>query len=299
LSSRSARTLGFDHAPAKPETRRRGYAKTGALLLAIVGVATLPQTANAAPPFVERRQTLPGGNVSFDGAFGIGHYNTGPGSEGVGPGASLDIGFGLKQYFELGFGLGMRFGNDGQFAAADNYARLSDYRTFGVDGYPAFTPEVRFRSQIVDAPWFELSLDLRAGISVNDVPPRAGGDGKTRPAVRGGVPVSFHILKYVRIDSGAFVRLVFADDTRSGLLFPAEVWVQPIPKFWFGPHAGLLLSKPARDLYREPSESIQLGMIVGYSVASSVDLKANFMFPQIDDGTTAWGAGVGVQLRVE
>src|SRR4029079_7616334 len=128
-------------------------------------------------------------------------------------------------------------GNDGQFAAADNYARLSDYRTFGVDGYPAFTPEVRFRSQIVDAPWFELSLDLRAGISVNDVPPRAGGDGKTRPAVRGGVPVSFHILKYVRIDSGAFVRLVFADDTRSGLLFPAEVWVQPIPKFWFGPHA--------------------------------------------------------------
>lgn len=256
-------------------------------------ISLVATRAAAAPPYVERRQTLAPQTYAFDGAFGVARYDYGPGVSGTGAGANVELGAGVKEHIELGFALGMRFGTDGKRGAADDYARLVDFRTFGRDGDRTFLPEVRFKSEVLDLPVVELSLELRAGLNVADVAPGRFGPGTTRPGLRLGAPVSVHLGNIARLDSGVFARLVFAEDTRTGILFPADVWFQATPKLFVGPHAGILLSNPGS------TTSIQLGAGGGYQVADSVDLKAQFLFPAVNDSMSNFGLGVGVQLRVE
>lgn len=262
------------------------------LVAAIVSLSAVG-SASAAPPFVERRQTLTPRTYAFDGAFGLGKYDDGPGVSGMGAGANVELAAGVKEHIELGFALGMRYGTDGKRGAADDYAKLVDWRTFGRDGDRAFLPEVRFKSEVLDLPVVELSLELRAGLSVADVPPGSVAVGTTRPSIRLGAPVSAHIGTIARVDSGAFVRLVFANDTRSGILFPLELWFQPTNRIFVGPHGGILLSSPGGNA------SFQLGLGGGYQIAESVDLKGQLLAPAVNDGLSHWGVGLGVQLRVE
>ncbi len=249
--------------------------------------------ASAAPPLVERRQTVPAKEVDVDAALGVARFDLGPGTTGTGAGGNFDIGIGLKQHLELGVSLGMRFGTDGKFSSADNYAKLADYRTFGADGNATFTPEVRLKSQVVDLSAFEFSLELRGGLSVGDSPPQALGEGTTRPSLRGGAPIALHVGSILRLDSGVFARVVFANQVRTGVLLPAELWIQPTSKFWVGPRTGLLISSPGGGT------DVQAGLGVGYQVTSAIDLKAGFLLPAVDKTTENWGVGVGAQFRVE
>ena len=64
-----------------------------AALLALVFGAS---SASAAPPYVERRQTLPPVNFAFDLALGIGHYEYNRFNDAVGTGANFELGVGIS-----------------------------------------------------------------------------------------------------------------------------------------------------------------------------------------------------------
>jgi hypothetical protein len=47
------------------------------------------------------------------------------------------------------------------------------------------------------------------------------------------------------------------------------------------------------------TQSIPLGFGLGYSITRSIDLKTMFLFPAINDDSRDFGAGLGVQARIE
>src|SRR5262249_43003714 len=114
-----------------------------------------------------------------------------------------------------------------------------------------------------------------------------------------GVPMSIHIGPVVRLDTGIFIPLLFYDSTIIAFDVPFDAWFQVGPKLWLGPMVGFRHWEfgrlgPSRD-------DLRFGFGLGYQVARIVDLKTQLFFPQVnhDHGAETFGAGFGVQIRIE
>lgn len=256
-------------------------------LAALAALTFAPAMAWAAPDWVDRRQTLTPVSFAFDLGLGVGHYDGGRPFVGTGAGTNLELSIGIIRHLELGFRQGIRFGDEGRLASADRYGRLYDWKTFDTGGSVFTNPEARVRGQLVDLEIIELSLEGRLVLPF--VP-------QTRVGAMFGVPLSFHLGRIARIDTGGYVAVVFADGrVPNGLIVPIDVWFQVTNKFWLGPQTGVVLDNPGNDT------RIPLGMGLGYQFASFGDFKAGFMFPAVDrtGGGSNFGFGAGVQLRIE
>ena len=256
-----------------------------AFAVGLAAITLASASALAAPPYVDRRQTLPPVNFAFDMALGVGHYDYGR-PTGTGPGLNLELGVGIIRHLELGFRHGVRFGNEGRFAAADHYARLYDWKTFETGGSTFTNPEARIRGQLVDLDVVELSLEGRV------VLPFATG---TDFGLMFGVPLSFHLGSIVRLDTGGYIQLVTRDGTPNAIILPFDAWFQITERFWMGPRVGFVLRNPGG------ATDIPVGFGLGYQFARFGDFKAGMLFPAVDDprGGSNWGVGAGVQLRIE
>ncbi len=251
-----------------------------------------PSAAHAAPPWVERPQTLPrlvfAGNVGL----GLGHVRVpAPNRDLFGPGLNLEAALGVTDKLELGLRTGVRFGDDGRLAGADAYGRTLWTETYGTGVDVVANPELRIRWTAYRGDVVEVGLDGRAYMPVED---------RARFGMMFGVPLTFHAGHVLRIDTGVYVPVVFYDPAFNAIAVPAYFWFQVTDRLWLGPMFSLRSIDPGRVPSRDRRFDLLLGFGLGYQVASMVDLKTMFFFPRIndDDGLRYFGAGFGVEFRI-
>jgi hypothetical protein len=259
-------------------------------LLSFVALCTAARSANAAPPWVDRFLTLPAGDWAFDFAGGLGHVPA-PRND-IGVGANAEMGVGLTRRIELGLRTGVRFGDDFERAInGDAYGRLFDRQTFDARAEGAqvlANPEVRVRGAIVRDSIVELALEGRL------VVPFADG---TDAGALFGVPMAFHLGTRVRLDVGAYVPVVFIPhDTSVAIHLPVDVWIQATSRLWLGPMTGLAFERVGDN---RGSQNVSLGFGLGYAITRYLDFKAMFLFPTINDESRFFGAGAGIEVRIE
>jgi opacity protein-like surface antigen len=261
-----------------------------------LAAAVWSEPAEAAPEFVHRHITLPRHDWAFDLALGFGHYHyDNPNVRALnGPGFNFEMGVGITERVELGIRGGIAFGDDARALRADVYGRMFDRQTFGVGGDTFSNHEVRVRGALVRGHVFELGLEGRATI-----PFETG----TRPGVQFGLPMAFHFGDSVRMDLGVYVPVVFYDpDPYWAVSVPLDVWIQVSHKVALGPLTGLRLH---RGRFRNDGPNVDrtdfsLGFGLSFAMATWADLKAMLLFPSVnEDGGRSFGAGIGVQLRIE
>jgi hypothetical protein len=252
--------------------------------------------ARAAPPWVDRHLTLPGGDWAFDFGLGVAHGGRPVFPDVTGLGINLEMAVGLADRVELGVRTGLRLGDpDSRSVEADNYGRLFDRQYFdGLDGVLA-NPELRVRGALVREEVFELGLEGRVIVPV---------EGNTAGLLFG-VPMMFHFARRVRLDMGAYVPIVIGGNpsppgppTTVGVSLPIDVWIQATPRLWLGPMTGLVFSDVGR---RDARSDLSLGFGLGYQITHYLDFKAMLLFPAITntDAGPEFGVGAGVQIRIE
>jgi hypothetical protein len=248
--------------------------------------------AEAAPPFAERPITLPRHDWSFDIGLGIAHDGRPPepAPRPTGAGMNLDVAVGLTSRLELGVRGGVRFGSDGKATRADQYGRLYDRQTFGT-GFDTFAnPEARITGALVRTDVVELALEGRVYMPFED---------HTYFGGMFGMPLRFHIADAVRIDTGVYVPVVFNDpDTFYAFSVPAHIWFQATDRFWLGPMTGIRFTHYNRN---NDATDVALGFGLGYQAARILDFKTMLFWPGINHeaGARTFGAGVGLQIRIE
>jgi hypothetical protein len=258
-------------------------------LAACLATSALTRDAEAAPPWVERHLTMPAGDVAFDLGAAI---ETPPPRAGVPVGANLELGIGLTSRIELGFRTGLRFGDPlARGDEPDAYARLFDLQTFDGGAGPVANPEVRLRGALVRGEVGEVALEGRAVLPFED---------GTGVGVMLGVPIALHFGDRVRLDTGAYVPLVFPPRHAAefAVRIPLDLWIQATPRFWIGPMAALT-PRVTEDPFQRgaPPGGILFGLGLGYQIARAVDFKAMVLLPHAFDDNLA--AGVGLQFRIE
>ena len=241
--------------------------------------------ALAAPPWVERHLTLPQANWAFDFGLGFAH-DSGPDISGVG--INAEMGVGVTERVELGVRTGFRIGDVAERSLqADQFGRLFDRQTFGTGADVLANPELRVRGALVRHRVVELALEGRITLPFED---------GTQAALLFGVPLSFHLGDRVRLDTGAYVPVVFARPAYFDIRLPLDVWIQVSPRFWLGPMTGIELQHPG-DMRSRALASLGFGF--GYEITHYLDFKAMLLFPAVNDEPRLFGAGAGVQIRIE
>jgi hypothetical protein len=261
-------------------------ALVGVVVAGAIGLAS--RDAAAAPPWVDRPITLPGGTWAFDLGLGISHVPAPPDEGDVAAGINLEAAVGLTNRVELGFRTGLRIG-DGfdRSLHGDEYGRLFDRQYVDGGADVLANPEVRVRGALVRGPVAELGLEGRLF-----VPVEAG----TEAALEFGVPIALHLGGSVRLDTGVYVPILFAYATPLGLSVPLDVWIQVTPRLWLGPMTGVRVAR----LGDHASETdVSMGFGLGYQIARIVDFKTMFLFPALNQDSRVFGLGAGVQIRIE
>jgi hypothetical protein len=112
-----------------------------------------------------------------------------------------------------------------------------------------------------------------------------------------GVPMAFHLGSRVRLDLGAYVPVVFfQQDAVAAVRVPFDVWIQATPRLWLGPMTGVAFDRVGDT---NGSTSVSLGFGLGYEITRFLDFKTMFLFPTINNDSRIFGAGAGLQVRVE
>jgi hypothetical protein len=238
----------------------------------------------AAPDWVDRTITLPSGHWAFDLGLGIAHA---PDPDDLSAGINLEAAVGLTDRLELGVRTGLRFGDVGDRSEhPDEYGRLFD-REY-VDGATdvVANPEIRLRGALLRGP-VELGLEGRFIVPV---------EGNSQPAVEFGMPLAFHAGDQVRIDTGVWVPIVFGDGTPVGVSVPFDLWFQVTPRLWLGPMAGIEIVPYANG---PTVTEVSMGFGLGYQITRYLDFKTMFLFPELNQDTSYYGLGAGVQIRIE
>ena len=257
---------------------------------ALLSLATLSDSSDAAERWVDRPMTLHRLVFAGDAGLGVGHYDVrGPGNSVTGLGMNLEGALGVTERLELGFRTGVRFGDDGRATGADYYGRTLWTETYGTGGDTVANPELRIRWVAYSGSIAEVGLDGRVFLPIEN---------GTRFGMMFGVPLAFHVSDILRIDTGAYIPIVFRDQGQAlnGLSIPGYFWFQTSEKLWLGPMAQLRFIDPGPG---DHNAHLLLGFGLGYQVASSVDLKTMILFPTVDDDFVRHvGAGFGVQFRI-
>lgn len=262
------------------------------ILVAGVAAATLAvaNDAGAAPRWVDRPITLPRLVFAGDVGIGVGHIRLpGPRNDVAGAGMNLEAGLGVTDNVELGLRTGVRFGDDGRTVRADGYGRTLFTETWGTNNSTVANPELRVRWRVYAGDVAEVALDARMFMPVEQ---------RSSFGIMAGVPLAFHIGDIARIDTGAYLPIVFSDPAFSALSVPGYFWFQVSPKLWLGPMAALRFIDPGPG---DHDSHLLVGFGLGYQVARVVDLKTQIFFPSInrDESARFVGAGFGVQIRIE
>jgi hypothetical protein len=245
------------------------------LSLGVASCLLVAPRADAAPPWADRPITLPNHVFAADVGLGVGHVGT-PGRSLTGPGVNLEGAFGVTERVELGLRMGFRMGDDARLTQADAYGRTLWTETYGTATDSFANPEFRVR-------WMApVEQNSELGILF-------------------GVPLAFHIGGSARIDTGGYLGTFFYDPTAWVFTVPGYFWFQATDRFWLGPMLALRHFEVGNRAIRVAENDLLLGGGFGYQVASAVDLKWMFFWPRVnqDRGGEQFGAGFGVQLRVE
>jgi hypothetical protein len=245
--------------------------------------------ASAAPPWVERHLTLPSGDWAFDAGLGVGHVRFRPDLDDTAAGVNAEMAVGVTGRVEIGVRTGIRFG-DGldRSIHADQFGRLFDRQTFGGGAEVLANPELRVRGALVRGRAAELALEGRI------VLPFENG---TNAGLLFGVPLSFHLGDRVRLDTGAYVPVVFQHPTTFfAINLPLDVWIQVSPRIWLGPMTGVLVQQPG-DVGSQAYVSLGFGF--GYQITHYLDFKTMVLFPTLNSDSRFFGLGAGVQIRIE
>ncbi len=262
--------------------------RMGIVVGAVIAASTAASTADAAEPWVDRPITLPKLVFAGDVGIGLGHIHAGN-QDFFGPGLNLEGAIGITDRVELGLRTGLRLNDDAKITGADYYGRTFFLDTWGVNADSVANPEFHVRWAAYQGRVVELALDGRVYLPIEQ-----GSD----IGLMFGVPLAFHIGNSVRIDTGAYMPIVF--HRRSYFVFsvPGYFWFQTSERLWLGPVAEVRFINP--DVGNNHTDLL-LGFGLGYQVASAVDLKTWMLFPAInqDQGARFFGAGFGVQFRIE
>jgi hypothetical protein len=194
---------------------------------------------------------------------------------------------GLASRVELGVRTGLRFGDAADRATqGDSYGRLFDRQTFATGADVLANPEVRVLGALVREEVVELGLEGRVVLPFE--PGTAAG-------VLFGVPLAFHLGSRVRLDVGAYVPIVFFRPAITDIALPIDVWIQATRRLWLGPMGGLRIARLG-----DASEGrFSLGFGLGYQITHAVDFKTMLLFPEVNIESRNFGAGAGVQIRIE
>lgn len=249
----------------------------------------LTSDSEAAPPFVTRPMTLPRHDFAGDVGLGVGVVRLdAPNNNITGAGANLEGAFGITENVELGLRAGVRFGDDGRFSRSDYYARTLWTETYGSNYRDQVgNPEVRVRWNFFSGSVLDIGLDWRLYLP-------------TEMPVGGmfGVPLHFRIGGLMKIETGPYLPVLFTNRTNVALTVPGYFWFQVTEAVWLGPmvSARFRLAPDGGD-----RTSFLAGFGLGVQVHRAVDLKTMLLFPTLGDdpGTRFWGAGFGVQFRIE
>lgn len=254
---------------------------------AFLSLTSVPTTSDAAERWVDRPMTLHRLVFAGDVGLGLSHQRVpGAGNDLLGLGMNLEAALGVTERLELGFRTGIRFGDEGRGTGADQYGRTLWTETYNTGIDTVANPEFRIRWVAYSGSVAEVGLDGRVIIPV---------DGFSKAGLMFGVPLAFHVSDLLRIDTGAYIPIVFGDRL-NGLSIPAYFWFQTSERLWLGPMAQLRFIKEGVG---DHDAHLLLGFGLGYQVASAVDLKTMILFPTVeDDILRKVGLGFGVQFRI-
>jgi len=265
-----------------------------AAVLAIACIVSVSREAHAAPEFVERGITLPRHDWAFDFGLGIAHGPWfAPRNDATGAGINAEMSVAVISHLELGFRTGIRFGDEAKVVSADEYGRLYDRQTFATGGDLFANPEARIRGALIHGDVVELALEGRVVLPFEQ---------GTRVGALFGMPLMFHIGHRVRLDTGVYTPVVFFDPIVTRFNAPIDVWIQCTPRLWLGPMSGISIFNPTGSGGRPNGRvDVSLGFGLGYQILRTLDLKTMFLIPRIneDNGIHSYGAGVGIQVRIE
>jgi hypothetical protein len=265
--------------------RMRVYAST----LGCASMVAFAFNAAAAPPWVNRHLTLPAGDWAFDAGLGVGHVRSNPLTEDTGAGINAEMAVGATDRVQIGARTGLRFGDDlTRFIRADQFGRLFDRQTFGVGTEVLANPELSVRGAPVRGAVAEVAFEGRIVLPLEN---------RTDAGLLFGVPLAFHLGKHVRLDTGAYLPVVFQHPTTYvALSLPLDVWIQASPRIWLGPMTGLFVQRLG-DVGSQTYVSLGFGF--GYQITHYLDFKAMVLFPTLNSDSRFFGLGAGVEIRIE
>jgi len=270
-------------------TRLNPFARRAVLGAALAAaVAVVPARAQAAPEWIYRGLTLPRGDVALDLGLGYGHDRfPGPPDRSIdGFGMNLEISGGITHELELGLRTGFRIDDGGQYTQADRYGRPFETETYGTGGDRMANPEIKLRWSVARGSVAQLGLEARAYLPI---------EANTRFGVMFGVPLALR-LGTVRIDTGLFVPIIFTEPrTTSFVSIPLHLWIQASSTFWLGPLMGIRIDNPGGHT------AYPFGFGLGTAMSRQIDLRAWFLFPDLNQDAAArtFGAGIALQIRFE
>jgi hypothetical protein len=249
----------------------------------LAAMALFPSQASAAAPWNYRGLTLPRHDVAVDFGMGYGHERPVDPNPNSGLGMNLELRAGVARDFELGFRLGFRLDDGGQVTQADYFGRPFETETYGTEHDRIANPELKFRWSMARSYAAELGLELRAYLPIET---------GSRFGFMIGLPIALRAGP-VRFDTGLFVPIIFYDSTKTVVSIPLHVWIQPTATFWLGPLLGMRVVNQDGSHTQYP-----LGFGMGWQLNRAVDLRAWFMFPDINQDAAARTYGLGLALEV-
>ncbi len=245
----------------------------GVALIEGVAPSVQAQYSGQPLPYAERPLTLPAGTVRADG--GVSYLSTDTPAGREGRTALLGtVAAGFTDNFELGAVLLPL-----QIAPDADYTDPTVYGMY------------RINQDVIEAAvWGSLMLPVEGDFQLT-----------------GGLPVLLRLGNVVRINSGAWLSLLFSDPTYVAFEVPLQLAVQASPRFFFGPEVGLCFGStgriaaspqtadtctlaPARDM---DELAIPLGLFAGYTIEGDstlpkADLRAGFRTTDADNGFDQW-----------
>lgn len=260
-----------------------------ALAAAVVAAGSLvPRSSEAAERWVDRPMTLHRLVFAGDVGIGIGHVNLPrPFDDITGVGLNLEGAIGITERLELGLRTGVRFGDEGKITAADSFGRTLWTETYNTGASTFANPEMRIRWVAYSGSIAEVGLDGRVFLPTS----RGSNFG-----MMFGVPLAFHVSDFLRIDTGAYIPVVFNDPTFNGISIPGYFWFQTSEKLWLGPMAALRFLDRGIGSH---DASLLLGFGLGYQIIQSLDFKTQIFFSDVGDGfVDTFGVGAGLQFRL-
>jgi hypothetical protein len=257
-----------------------------AAVLVATSMTLVASEARAAPPWVERRETLPGGNWAFDVGLGLGHV-----PDRTAAGVNMEMAVGLTEHVELGVRTGLRLADDqSRGIEPDNYGRLFDRQYFDGGASPVANPELRVRWGFLSGSVAEIGLEGRF-----IAPIEAG----TYAGMAPGLPIALHLGDSVRLDTGVWMPFIFGPNhTAVGISVPVDIWIQVTSRVWLGPMTGLA-SPDISPPFGNSITLVSMGFGVGYQITHYLDFKSMFLFPGLNQDSRYFGVGAGVQIRIE